>query len=74
MSERFPAYLTVAQAAEALQLSPDTVRRLIAAGDLKAFRIGPRGRRRPIRVDGASLAALLDPVTELADLKAGDAA
>ena len=70
-----PSHLTIAQAAEELQLSTDTIRRLIAAGDLKAYRIGPStNRRRPIRVDRASLLALREPVTELAVLKAGEAA
>jgi molybdopterin-binding protein len=44
--------LTVAQAAELLGVSPDTVRRLADRGDLKASRT-PGGRR---RFDGASVA------------------
>ena len=56
-------------------MSRDTIRRLIASGDLKAYRIGPStNRRRPIRVDRDSLLALREPVTSLAALKAGEAA
>lgn len=40
-----PEYLTVAQAAEIFGTSERTVRRLIAAGSLPAYRIGPRAVR-----------------------------
>lgn len=67
-----PSHLTIAQAADELQVSKDTIRRLIATGDLEAYRIGPStNRRRPIRVDRTSLLALREPVTDLAAMKAG---
>lgn len=34
------AYLTVAQAAEALNCSPDTVRRIISRGEMPVMRFG----------------------------------
>ncbi|MCV7695595.1 helix-turn-helix domain-containing protein [Micrococcus luteus] len=75
MSAPLPSHLTMVQSADLLQVSRDTIRRLIASGDLKAYRIGPStNRRRPIRVDRDSLLALREPVTSLAALKAGEAA
>lgn len=72
MSAPLPSHLTIVQSADLLQVSRDTIRRLIASGDLKAYRIGPStNRRRPIRVDRDSLLALREPVTSLAALKAG---
>lgn len=60
---------TVSGAAERLNVSTDTVRRMIARGELKAYRYGPR----LIRIDPADLEALRQPVTSLAALRAGDA-
>ena len=75
MSAPLPSHLTIVQSADLLQVSRDTIRRLIASGDLKAYRIGPStNRRRPIRVDRDILLALREPVTSLAALKAGEAA
>ena len=75
MSAPLPSHLTIVQSADLLQVSRDTIRRLIASGDLKAYRIGPStNRRRPIRVDRDSLLALREPVTSLAALKASEAA
>lgn len=52
-----PRGITVAEAAAALRYSPATIRRMIAAGELIAWRPrGPRGRR--ILIDEVSLAAL----------------
>jgi excisionase family DNA binding protein len=42
-------YITVAETAEYLQVSPNTVRRLIADGELTGYRMG--SSRRTIRVD-----------------------
>lgn len=42
-------YITVAETAEYLQVSPATVRRLIADGELTGYRMGRTGRT--IRVD-----------------------
>lgn len=63
------ALFTVSGAAERLNVSPDTIRRMIARGELKAYRYGPR----LIRIDPADLEALRQPVTSLAALRAGDA-
>lgn len=49
---------SITETAELLGVSPKTVRRYIAAGRLKAVRLGPR----LIRVDPASVAALQHPV------------
>jgi excisionase family DNA binding protein len=42
-------YITIAETAEYLQVSPATVRRLIADGELTGYRMGQS--RRTIRVD-----------------------
>lgn len=62
-----PRQLTITDAAETLNTSPSTVRRLIARGDLRAYRYGPR----LIRIDPADLRALRQPVTSLAELRHG---
>jgi excisionase family DNA binding protein len=41
-------YLTPAEVADELRISPDTVYRLIAAGELAAIRVSPRILRIPI--------------------------
>lgn len=46
--------LTVAQVAELLQVSPRTIRRLVAAGQLAVIRVG-----RAVRVHPSALAELL---------------
>lgn len=61
--------LTIAETAERLNVSSNTVRRMIAAGDLKAYRYGPR----LIRIDPADILAAREPVTSLAALRAEDA-
>lgn len=47
-------WITISQAADLMSVNPKTVRRLIAAGDLPARRIGTR----MIRIDAADLDAL----------------
>jgi excisionase family DNA binding protein len=49
MHESAPELLTVHEVAERLRCSPDTVRRRIAAEELKAVRTG-HGPRTPLRV------------------------
>ncbi|CAM3632202.1 helix-turn-helix domain-containing protein [Micrococcus flavus] len=61
--------LTIAETAKRLNVSPNTVRRMIAAGDLKAYRYGPR----LIRIDPADILAAREPVTSLAALRDEDA-
>ncbi|MCV7548663.1 helix-turn-helix domain-containing protein [Micrococcus luteus] len=60
---------TIAETAEYLGASTNTVRRMIARGDLRAYRYGPR----LIRIDPADLQAMRRPVTSLAELRGGDA-
>lgn len=62
------AQLTISDAATLLGASPNTVRRMIARGDLRAYRYGPR----IIRIDPADLRAMRQPVTSLAELRGGD--
>jgi excisionase family DNA binding protein len=50
--------LTVAEVARALAVSPKTVRRRIASGELAAVRLG-RGPKAPVRVDSDAVAGLL---------------
>lgn len=65
-----PARWTIPDTAEYLGTSPRTIRRLIAAGKLPAYRYGPR----LIRIDPEDVNRLREPVTPLAELNSGDAA
>lgn len=56
-------YLSIKETAERLECSPDTVRRLIARGELKANRLGRTSRL--IRIDAKDVEKLLRPVTPL---------
>lgn len=56
MAAELPRWVTIRQAAEYYQISGHTVRKMIANGDLKAERIGPRS----IRIDRDSLLELGD--------------
>jgi excisionase family DNA binding protein len=55
--------LTLAEAAETLNTSKRTVRRLISSGKLRAYYVAGT---RIIRIDADDLAKLLRPVTPLA--------
>lgn len=61
--------LTLKQAATWLSTSETTVRRMIARGELRAYRFGPRLSR----VDPADLAAVATAVTPMAALRGWDA-
>ncbi len=50
-AHELPALVTVDDAAEALRLHPDHVRRLVRAGELVGYRLG-----RAVRVDAGSVA------------------
>lgn len=50
--------VTIADAADYLAVTPLTIRRRIQAGELKAYRVGPR----IVRVDLNEIDALLEPV------------
>ncbi|MCI1788437.1 MAG: helix-turn-helix domain-containing protein [Actinomyces sp.] len=63
-------YLTIQEAADLLQFSDTTVRRLIARGTIKAYRF-PGSRL--IRIDPRDLDRVRKPVIRIADL-GGDAA
>lgn len=52
-------YISLDAAAEYLAVSPLTVRRRIAAGELKAYRLG---RSRTIRLDLADVESMLRPI------------
>ena len=54
--------LTIPAAAKHIDASPDTVRRMIARGDLPAYRYGPK----LVRIDPADLVKLRRPVTPTA--------
>ncbi|MDQ3627854.1 MAG: helix-turn-helix domain-containing protein [Actinomycetota bacterium] len=53
-----PTFLSIEAAAGALDVHPRTIRRRIAEGRLKAYRVGPR----QIRIRVADLDALLAPI------------
>ena len=55
-------YLTVRETADLLAVSPLTVRRRIAGGELAAVRVGA-GRRSPVRIPRGALDQLLRPAT-----------
>ena len=52
-------YLTIEESADLLSVSTKTIRNWIAAGRVKADRVGPR----LVRIDQASLEALVRPIT-----------
>jgi len=56
-----PALLTISECAEALRLTPQSVRRQIRAGTIPAVTIGNQ-RSATIRVPAAALAEALEPV------------
>ncbi|MCB2175599.1 MAG: helix-turn-helix domain-containing protein [Actinomycetales bacterium] len=53
-----PSYVSIEQGAERLGVSTRTIRRMIAAGELRAYRLGGR----LIRIDEQSLRAVLRPI------------
>lgn len=56
-------YISIAEAADYLQISTSTVRRLISDGELNGYRIGQSGRL--IRVDMNEIdAQLMRPINE----------
>ncbi|CAM3583036.1 helix-turn-helix domain-containing protein [Occultella aeris] len=60
MGVQMSTYLTIRQTAEALSCSTDTIRRMIARGDLKGRRFG-----RLIRIEASDLARAGKPVSPL---------
>lgn len=58
MSITLETWLTIPQAADALQVSDPTIRRMISRGDIEARRFGPR----LIRINPESLNALGTPL------------
>lgn len=57
-------FVTLDDAAEYLNVSPRTIRRLIASGELPGFRVA--GHRRAIRLDVADLDAIMQPIPSAA--------
>lgn len=64
-----PEYLSIADAAAPgiLNCHPDTIRRMVSRGELKAYRFG-----RLIRIKRDDLEKAMKPVTNAADLRGGD--
>lgn len=60
-------FFTIATLAEHWQVSRDTIRSMIARGELKAYRIGPRR----IRIDPKDARKAIRPVTSLAAVRGG---
>lgn len=58
MSRPSSQFVSLAEAARYLSVSPDSIRRRIAEGKLPAFRVGPRN----VRVRIADLDALLERI------------
>lgn len=65
-----PNLWTISDAAEYLGCSTDTIRRMIARGELKAYRYGPR----LIRIDPRDIDKKRRPVTSVAERAAGEVA
>lgn len=61
MPEAYPTRITIADAAQILGLSKDTVRRRISDGELTAYRLG-RGPKAPIRLDLREVSAYARPI------------
>ncbi|HCX85009.1 MAG TPA: helix-turn-helix domain-containing protein [Micrococcales bacterium] len=61
MDTSYPHYLTIRQAADVVGCSPDTIRRMIARGELRAVRFGRLLRIPPTALDRGGR-----PVTNLA--------
>lgn len=59
MAAQTSTYLTIAQTAEALSCSTDTIRRMIARGELRGRRFG-----RLIRIEAGELARAGKPVSQ----------
>lgn len=61
-------FLSIADAASpaVLDCHPDTIRRMISRGELRAYRVG-----RLIRIKRADLDKALKPVTNAADIRGG---
>lgn len=59
LAARTRRYVSLDEAAEYLSVSPLTVRRRIAAGDLTGYRLG---RSRTIRIDLDELEGMLRPI------------
>ena len=57
-------FLTIPQAGDYLGSSESTIRRMIASGELRAYRFGERN----VRIDVEDIHAILKPVTSLEDL------
>lgn len=64
-----PGY-SITAFADLLGVGVSTVRRMIARGELRAYRYGPR----IIRIPAAELQRIAKPVTTLAELRGGEAA
>lgn len=59
-----PNFVSPNELAEMLGVSTTTVRRMIARGEIKAYRIG-RTKRAPIRIKRSDIEKALRPVTSL---------
>ena len=64
-----PIYCGIQEAAKQCACSPDTIRRAIARGDLKAYRLG---HSRVIRIKQTDLDKFIRPVTALSAVKSGE--
>lgn len=61
MNDQFTTRITIGDAARILGVSKDTIRRMISAGELTAYRIGS-GSRAPIRLDVDDVEQLARPI------------
>lgn len=65
-----PRYITLQEAAEILSVSPKSIRRYIASGQLPAYQLGrrgPGGGARPIRLRLEDVEALLRRIPTAGD-------
>ncbi|MFV0634630.1 excisionase family DNA-binding protein [Demequina sp.] len=69
-AERQQDHFSIAEASDYLGCSQDTTRRMIARGEIKAYRVGPR----LIRIRRHDLERALKPVTRLDLVSAGGGA
>jgi excisionase family DNA binding protein len=67
---KVPRYISLQEAAEVLSVSPKSIRRFIASGELPGYTLGkrgPGGGARPVRVRLADVEALLHRIPTAGD-------
>lgn len=74
VSSNLPTYISLADAAQVLSVSPKTIRRFIASGELTGYTLGKRGAGsgRPIRLRLEDVEGLLRRIPTAGDDRPAD--